>query len=250
MCALLGMAAGACKADAPAPAPPSPAEPAVAPIPTAAPKATYDESLAAIAGGREGLSAEWNAAGDDTTRAGIIERARHAAHSAIVEQAIPHWFGTPWSYRGTSETPGKGVIGCGYFVATVLRDVGFPVERETLAQQPAEWIIKTFAGEDQIWRYRSRPTEVVLGQVRFHGDGLYLVGFDEHVGFLIVAGADVSFCHASYTGDAVVVCEPAKDSFAFQQDYRVVGRLLGDRMMEAWLAQTPMRTYPYGEMGI
>ena len=132
----------------------------------------------------------------------------------------------------------------------MLRDAGFPVERETLAQQPAEWILKTFAHEDQIWRYRSRPILVVIQEILWHGEGLYLIGFEEHVGFLVVAGNDVDFCHASYTGPSVVTCEPAATSFAFEQNYRVVGRLLDDRMMDAWLTQTPIRTYPYGEMGI
>src|SRR6188474_3208784 len=39
------------------------------------------------------------------------------------------WLGTPWDFYGTTQTPGKGKIACGYFVTTLLRDMGASVNR-------------------------------------------------------------------------------------------------------------------------
>ena len=35
------------------------------------------------------------------------------------------------------------------------------------------------------------------------GDGLYLIGFDYHVGFLVIEGGEARLCHAAWYGPAV-----------------------------------------------
>src|SRR4029453_1954809 len=46
------------------------------------------------------------------------------------------WYGTAWDFNGITEEPGKGKIACGYFVTTILRDLGIPVKRYKHAQRP------------------------------------------------------------------------------------------------------------------
>jgi len=210
---------------------------------------SYDQVLADLAGVRGEFAAQYTAAETAEARTEVLASARQTVFETTVEQIFPHWYGTPWDYYGTTETPGEGLIACGYFVSTVLRDAGFLVERVTLAQQPSELIVKTFATEDDIWRYRGRAGPVVAEQVRSHGDGLYVVGLDIHVGFLVVRDESVDFCDASFLEDAAVICQPASQSPSFASNYRVVGKLLSDRMMEAWLAGQPIRTHPHGDLG-
>jgi len=262
---LLACSTAAPPADAPAPAasdsldspsgPPAAAPASAAALPADAPASadqpgSYPDLLAALAATRQALSAEYTAAPDAAARTVVLARARETALTAIRDHIIPRWYGTPWDFYGTSETPGEGVIACGYFVSTVLRDAGFRVERVTLAQQPSEFIVKTFATEDAIWRYRNRAASVVADQVQSHGDGLYAVGLDIHTGLIVVDGDRVDFCHASFLDPVAVVCEPVTNSPGFASDYRVVGRLLSDEMMRAWLQQIPIRTHPYGELGL
>jgi hypothetical protein len=236
--------------DAPAtdlPTPPH--QPPPPDTPPAAPAAPYTEVLTGLAVTRQALAGEYAAAAPSGRHA-ILARARATALAAIRDDIIPRWYGTPWDFYGTTEIPGEGVIACGYFVSTVLRDAGFCVERVTLAQQPSEFIVKTFATEDAIWRYRSRAASVVSDEVRSHGDGLYAVGLDIHTGLIVVDGDRVDFCHSSFLDPVAVVCEPVRNSPGFASDYRIVGKLLSDEMLLAWLQQTPIRTHPYGEMGL
>ena len=205
--------------------------------------------LSDLATRRQELAAQLDSAGDAEARSEVLATAREIVFGSIVEEIIPRWYGTPWDYYGTTEVPGEGLIACGYFVSTVLRDAGFQVERVTLAQQPSEWIVKTFSTEDDIWRYRGRAASVVAEQVRGHGDGLYVVGLDIHVGFLVVQGETVEFCDASFLEEAVVTCQSARHSPSFASSYRVVGKLLSDRMLQAWLTQQPIPTHPRGDLG-
>lgn len=134
-----------------------------------------------------------------------------------------------------SEEPGHGVIACGYFVSTILRDAGFRVERIRLAQQAPENIVRTLALAGEIERFRDGDVGTVVDAVSHDGEGLYVIGLDYHVGFLWNDGATVRMCHASYLGEAVVVCEDARRSPAMGSNYHVVGKLLSDVMIDRWL---------------
>ncbi|WAS88756.1 MULTISPECIES: hypothetical protein [unclassified Corallococcus] len=50
-------------------------------------------------------------------------------------------------------------------------------------------------------------------------------------------------CHASYLGDARVVCEDALTSPAMVSRHHVVGKLLDDGMMDAWLKGQELPTF-------
>ena len=171
----------------------------------------------------------------DTDREQVLVEARELVFTAITGELIPAWYGTPWAFYGATETPGQGDIACGYFVSTVLRDAGFEVERVLLAQQASEHIVQTFTPEPAIARFRNRPASEVVAWVEGRGPGLYVVGLDYHVSFLVNDGDGVEMCHSSYLEPGVVLCEDAASSAAFVSGYRVVGKLLDDAMVERWL---------------
>jgi hypothetical protein len=81
-------------------------------------------------------------------------------------------------------------------------------------------------------------------QVQQLGDGLYVVGLDFHVGFLLVSDEQVRFIHFTYLGEATVVNEEAATSEALRSKYRVVGCLSADpHLVESWLKQKQL-VYP------
>ncbi|MBN8468886.1 hypothetical protein JYJ95_20490 [Corallococcus exiguus] len=125
----------------------------------------------------------------------------------------------------------------------MLRDAGFRIERVRLAQQPSEHIVKTLAPALKTWRFRDRPVSEVIDRVSHAGAGLYVVGLDYHVGFLWNDSAKVWMCHSSYLGEAKVVCEDALTSPAMVSRYHVVGKLLEDGMMDAWLKGRALPTF-------
>jgi hypothetical protein len=203
---------------------------------TALARAPYDIARDALDTSRRVLS------GLDDPVVHRRELAREAILEAFDSHFFPAWEGTPWAFYGTSQRPGEGEIACGYFVSTTLLHAGFGVDRVRLAQQASEHIIQTFVSETEITRFRDRPLAELLAHVRAEGDGLYLVGLDYHVGYLRQDGAETRFCHSTYLGDTEVLCEPAAGSPALSSRYRVVGKLLGESMIDRWLAGEPFAT--------
>ena len=173
--------------------------------------------------------------------------ARVAARTAVLEflekTAFPAWTGTPWDFNGTSTTPGEGKIACGYLVSTVLLHAGFKVERVRLAQQASANIVATLARGTPVVRFTPRDNAEALAQIhqRF-GDGLFVVGFDYHVGFLRLEGERAEFCHSSFIEPGSVVCEPPVPTGAFASRLYVVADALNDRVLDDWLAGRAIKT--------
>lgn len=229
---LTGLAGGSLAA--PPPAPPAvrvqvPA-PEVAELPEGA---TYSEAGLWLEERREGLAARLAF----EPRERVLAEARAVQVEAARAHLLPAWLGTAYAYDGTSEVPGEGRIACGYLVSTVLRDLGHLVDRVPLAQSAAEQIVRTVAEEPEIARFWGAAPEEVVASVAERGEGLYVIGLDTHVGFLLVnAGGEVELCHASKRRAAGgVVCEEAASSPSMRSRYHVVGDALGVRTLEAWL---------------
>jgi len=194
--------------------------------------ADYDDARARLQARQVELSRRYQNAED---RVDAILAARREVERAVVEELLPAWLGTTWDFYGTSQVPGEGTIACGYLVSTVLEHAGFAVERVHMAQQASEYIIRSLAPERVIHRFRHGDTTRVVAAVRGLGNGVYLIGLDYHVGFLVVAGDEVTFCHSSYLPPGVAVCAPAATDPAMESGYHVVGRLFEEGMMRAWL---------------
>jgi hypothetical protein len=155
---------------------------------------------------------------------------------------MPPWDGTPWDFNGTTQVPGEGFIACGYYVSTLLRDAGFRVERIRLAQQASEYIVRTVAPSTEIKWFRRKSVDTVVDHVAAQPDGLWVVGLDFHVAFLVARLGQVQMCHASYLDEAVATCEPARTAEAMVSKVHVVGRTLGDPQLIAWLEGTRIET--------
>jgi hypothetical protein len=193
-----------------------------------------EASRASLETRRSQLEKQWRASvsGRVTAR----QQARTAILAHLDGAAFPAWAGTKWGFYGTTTSPGEGEIACGYFVTTVLEQTGFKLERVVLAQQASAWLVKSIArGSEVTWlRYQS-PQQVVAQVRQTYGDGLYVVGFDLHVGFLRVDGPRAAFCHSSYLEPGVVTCEDPLTSAAFRSDVHVVGDVLNDNLVDDWI---------------
>jgi hypothetical protein len=212
------------------------------PPPAPVQTASYHRTIAALSHERAALADAWRAAGDEGERRALRARATGLLIRRLRDQLLPAWNGTPWSYSGTATAPGERPIACGYFVSTTLEHAGLAVERRPLAQQAAEDIILTLVPESRIARFKRIPLDVFVAAVARQGDGLYLVGLDYHVGFLVVTGGQVFFHHASNLAGAVVR-EPALTSAALtRSSYRVVGKLFDATLVEAWIEGRSIRT--------
>jgi len=201
---------------------------------------SYQERLDDLQVRRRRLARAYQEAISDSQRSALLAASRRAVLYAIVDEIVPAWYGTSWDYSGTSQIPGRGAIACGYLVSTVLEHAGFRVERVALAQQAAEHIILTMVPPDRVHRFRERSREEVVADVQEQGEGLYIVGLDYHVGFLLVrddgsGSPAVQMCHSSWLGSSGALCEPAATSPAMISSYTVTGPVLTEPTVVAWL---------------
>ena len=203
-------------------------------------RSAYASTTAKLEAKRRTLASRYVAAKHMSERHDLQQEAREAVLTAITTKYFSAWSGTPWDFNGTSQVPGQGSIACGYFVTTLVSHAGFRIARAHLAQQVSELIVKTLAPSSSTWRFRKGDPNVVIRKVKDEGEGLYVVGLDNHVGFLWNDAGLVKFCHASYVGTKVAGCERADTSAAFASNYHVVGRLLTPKMMSAWLTGSQM----------
>ena len=200
-----------------------------------APSTNYPALKARIAEQRVDLAAR-HAAADATGKAVVVQEAREHLLQVLADSVFPAWYGTPWDFNGTTRTPGQGKIACGYFVTTVLQDLGFVLPRVKWAQLAAEPMIRRMAPHAR--SFSNATPETIERWVRDQGAGLYAAGLDAHVGFVLVRADSVRFIHSGMVRAEEGVVSEALDAplnpFAWSR-YRVVGRLLDDAMITAWL---------------
>lgn len=207
-------------------------------------KSEYEQTLWELKLQKEDFQRAYGKSFSQSGKKEVIEAARQHIFEKIQSQLYPYWEGTRWAYSGTTETPRKGKIACGYFVSTILRDVGFEVERVKLAQQASEKIVKTFAEEKDIKRFRHKPIKSFVKSVISMGDGLYIVGLDTHVGMMVVESGKAKFIHSAKSLPWGIKAEnPLKSRVLKRSKYRIVGKALTDEVVVKWLRGEKVKTY-------
>ena len=135
------------------------------------------------------------------------------------------WLGTPWDFNGTTEQPNNGTIACGYFVTTLLRDMGFKLNRIRLAQCASEEMIKTVCIRNTLYRSSNEPITKFVEKI--NEPGLYVVGLDFHTGFILNDGDNKYFIHANYAGNKAVEKQIAVESSVLASSkYKVIGKVI------------------------
>lgn len=197
----------------------------------ATPLEDYRHAQADLETRRHELAEQWK-----TAPAKARLGAREALLRYLEQSAFPAWAGTTWNFYGTTTTPREGTIACGYYVTTVLEQAGFKLERVVLAKQASSYLVSTLARGTKVEWLRPADNADAVAQVRARfGDGLFVVGFDFHVGFLRLDGARAEFCHSSFIEPGAVTCEDPVASGAFASRVYVVSDALNDRVLDDWV---------------
>jgi hypothetical protein len=197
----------------------------------------YKDALAKLEAERLRLASRFQHA-SATEQPAVIAEARTIIARVVYNDLFSAWYGTPWDFNGTSETPQQGKIACGYFVSTILRDAGWKVERVRLAQQASENIILSLTTDEFVKRFRRAPIGEFVNAVKESGPGIYIVGLDVHVGFIVNTDDEIYFVHSSYVEPYTVIKEKAIESrILSSSNYRVLGNVLADDVfITNWLA--------------
>jgi hypothetical protein len=199
----------------------------------------YDAQKTKISTQRQYFSERYSAASEED-RAAVLLEAQNYLVSVIRDTIFPYWYGTAWEFYGTTRVPNQGAIACGYFVTGILEDAGFQVPRVRWAQAASEVMIVKMAAN--IKRFSNRPMSEVIAYINQHGDGLYIVGLDCHVGYIYKSGGRLRFVHSSYYQSEIngkpigVISEPLEGRNPLNDSrYRVIGKLLSTEMVRNWV---------------
>jgi hypothetical protein len=200
-----------------------------------APKGLYSAAKGVVRLHRDSLAARFGREGKSDS---LYRAAAVIVEENIVNRLIPFWYGTPWDFNGHISVPQTGAIACGYFVSTILEHCGFVVNRYQLAQQRPYLEARTIQMDDSVQVYRTAYERFSKAFVRKNKEGLYFVGLDCHVGFLLYRAGDLLFIHSSYIDPLCVIVERAAASPAFNATSTyVVAQLSHNRkLIDAWIA--------------
>lgn len=214
----------------------------------------YGAFLDQVAAHRGALGARYAAARGVRARAAIRDEARRYIVGTLVSRIFPAWMGMP-SGGGPQATaslphqPGM-YISCSYFLTAALQNVGLVLEsRARFAQAPAAWIERALLPPGgQIHRYGNLSPRELEQRLVGLGEGLYVVGLNIHVGFIVVENGHAWFVHSSYTPPGTVVNEPVASSMAIalsqSKGYWISPLFKDERIVELWLRRQPVPAPP------
>ncbi|MCB0430483.1 MAG: hypothetical protein H6585_11350 [Flavobacteriales bacterium] len=151
-----------------------------------------------------------------TNKDSVLQAAGRALENALVKDIFPYWYGTPWDFEGHTDTPDTGFIACGYFVSTTLKHAGINLNRYKLARKSALTGCRILSITGDIIRLRNKSPQQVADYMRENlNDGLYSVGLDYHVGFVLLRDGYVVFIHSSFLNRSGVMATNAVTDPAF-----------------------------------
>lgn len=180
------------------------------------------------------FEAKYKSSQTDAERQTVIDEARDFLLKDI-DNYFDAWYGTQWDFNGHTRTPRKGKIACGYFITTILSDMGFNIPRIKWAQMASEGMILKMTSD--VKRFRKTSMSEIVNHIKNKGEGLYVVGLDCHVGYIYYHNNQMRFVHSNYYKPQIGVMSenligrnPLNDS-----KYRVIGKILDDNMVRKWI---------------
>ncbi len=165
-----------------------------------------------------------------------IDSASKYLYGKLIDELVPHWYGRPWDFNGHTNMPNEGEVACGYFVSTTLKHIDFNVNRYKMAQQAGLNIAKALQSESELKTYGNIDFDTLKHRLNLtYSNGLYFVGLDNHVGYVLIKDEELYFLHSSYCDDKVVI-ELAETSLCFRSNIYVFAEITtNEKLVEKWI---------------
>lgn len=171
-----------------------------------------------------------------THRTKAIDSASNYLYSKLLNAIVPHWYGTEWDFNGYTNTPNDGEIACGYFVSTTLKHLGFNINRYKMAQATGLDEAKLLQAKSELKIYSGLSFQALKTKINsVYSDGIYFVGLDNHVGYILIKDKELYFLHSSYCDDKVVI-ELAETSPCFGSNLYVFAEITTNKtLIKNWI---------------
>jgi hypothetical protein len=168
-----------------------------------------------------------------------IDSASNYLYSKLLNEIVPHWYGTIWDFNGHTNIPNDGEIACGYFVSTTLKHLGFDLNRYKMAQEGGTNEAISLQPRSELKIYRNVSYDKLKANLnKVYTDGIYFVGLSNHVGYVLIKNKELYFLHSSYCDDKVMI-EKAETSPCFQSDIYVFAEITTNRkLVQKWIQNT------------
>ncbi|MGJ8672065.1 hypothetical protein [Rubritalea sp.] len=185
---------------------------------------------------KQRLKDRYLAASTAQQKSAILAESRELLDT-VTPEMMRCWLGTPWDFNGYCEKPGEGKIACGYFVSTIMRDAGFKLNRIKLSQQPSQTILGAFVPREKMKIRTEMDFNAFWNMVLGMEKGIYIIGLDKHVGFIVHDGSQLHSIHSSGSVPWCVVDDTRENAGSIQRSkYRVIGNITAQKdTLEKWL---------------
>jgi hypothetical protein len=196
---------------------------------------SYQSTKTEIEKTRSELSRQYAKMSNAAQQTRFLDSAMVVFTELLLNQLIPHWYGTEWDFNGHTDQPRQGRIACGYFVSTTLKDMGLHLNRYKFAQKAPEREAKTLTfHSNEVLRFSANNIKEKMAGLR---EGLYFVGLDNHVGYLLIHQNQFYFIHSDYVSGKVRR-ETTDAAEAFDSDlYYVVPITANKDLAKKWLTK-------------
>ncbi|MBI1185205.1 hypothetical protein GC194_13100 [bacterium] len=195
----------------------------------------YDTIINRIVNKKNQLGEQYDSA-NKAEKSDIIKQANLLFTQSLLNQVIPHWYGTKWDYNGYTDVPRNGQIACGYFVSTPLRHMGFNLNRYKLAQTYSLQAVEVLQGTDVI-DLSGQSQDSLVNYLLAGTDGFYVIGLDHHIGFMCKHKDKVYMIHSNNTWPSTVCIERAEKSIQIRFSQALVLAKLSnnEQFLKKWI---------------
>lgn len=171
-----------------------------------------------------------------------IDTASKYLYTKLVNDIVPHWYNTPWDFNGHTNTPNEGEIACGYFVSTTLKHLGFNLNRYKMAQQAGLNEAIALQPKADLKIYRNLEFKTLNKKVNdVYDNGIYFVGLDNHVGYVLIHDKIMYFLHSSYYDNKVLI-ELAETSPCFKSNIYVFAEITTNKsLIKKWILDETLK---------
>ncbi|NMH86976.1 hypothetical protein [Flavivirga algicola] len=174
-----------------------------------------------------------------------IDSASNYLYSKLINNIVPFWYGTPWDFNGYTNVPNQGEIACGYFVSTTLKHLGFNLNRYKMAQKSGLTEAKILQSKTELKIFSNLSFDTLKLKLNtIYNDGIYFVGLDNHVGYVLIKDKELYFLHASYYDNKVLI-ELAETSPCFVSNLYVFAEITtNEKLVKHWIFNTVLTVPP------
>lgn len=200
--------------------------------------ADYQQTVADNATYTRELLQSYRAAESEEQKKSVLLKTRNHIYNLFSDQLFSYWYGTKYGAQGNTSLPRTGETSPTNFVATLMQDANFNVDRVALAQQSPQNMLLTFCDKKYIRQYNNESMDNFVQHLHEIGTGLYLLALDDtNIGFLTINSCGTRFVHASPTFSGVKNEDAALSDVIRDAKKRSIAMLLdSDWTVRKWLA--------------